>query len=100
MLVFLQPSVSTVILGKERERKLIAPPIESELSFSTGTFLINFGGINRKPDLLVTRSPIQNEQKDCQMLENEKKMPDATVETTTIIKKPHKELFYQNINCY
>ena len=52
---------------------ILAPLIESELTFLTRTFLINYDVINRKPDLLLTRSTIRKRAK---------RMPDATVETT------------------
>ena len=40
-----------VIFGKESEENNSPTAIESELSFSIGTFLINYDVINRKPDL-------------------------------------------------
>ena len=62
----MQLVVSTVHLA-------LAPPIESELSLSTGTFLINYDVINRKPELLLIHSTVGKRAK---------RIPDATVETT------------------
>ena len=43
--------------------RIIAPPIESELSISTGTFLNNYDVIVRKLKLLLIRSTVQKWQK-------------------------------------
>ena len=53
--------------------KIIAPPIESELSFLTRTFLNNYDVIDRKLQPLLINSTVEKQAK---------RMPDTTVETT------------------
>ena len=57
----------------ERVRKIIAPLLESELSFSTGTFLNNYDIKNRKLQPLLIRSIVGKRAK---------RTPDIKVETT------------------
>ena len=52
---------------------IIAPPIESELSFLTGTFLSNYDVINRKRQPLLISSDVEKRAK---------RMPDNMAETT------------------
>ena len=59
--------------GEKTARKIIVPPIESELSFSTGTFLNNYDVINRKLQPLLIYSTVGKRAK---------RMPDPIVETT------------------
>ena len=56
--------------------KILAPLIEIELSFSTGTFLNNYDVINRKLKPLLIRWTVGKQAK---------KTPDIIVKTTTVL---------------
>ena len=56
-------------------RKIIAPPIGRELSFSTGTFFDNYDVKDRKLQPLIIRSTVENRAK---------RTPDIIVETTPL----------------
>ena len=60
---------------------IIVPPIESELSCSTGTFLNNYGIRDRKPTFFITCSTVRKRAK---------RTWDTTVETTKILGKSPK----------
>ena len=71
-------------------RKVIVPPMESELSFSTGTFLNNHDVIERKLQLLLIHSTVGKRAK---------RMPDSRFETTkrlNICSGPNKD--FRDIN--
>ena len=61
-------------MGK-RARKIIVPPVESELFFLTGTFLNNYDVIERKLQPLLIHSTVGKRAK---------RMPNTIVETTQI----------------
>ena len=50
--------------------KVVAPPIEGELSFSIGTFLNNYDVINRKTIRKLPRRTYSTIQKEMKRLEN------------------------------
>ena len=49
--------------GEKTARKIIVPPIESELSFSTGTFLNNYDVRDRKLKPLINISDCMKRRK-------------------------------------
>ena len=63
-------SFCSFFYGQMYSDHIIARPIESELSFSTGTFLNNYDVINRKLQPLQYTRLQGKKQKECQILQS------------------------------